>query len=84
MYQTKLEKLKEHFIFIRESLYYINRFVLGEDAMRKLALTHVFISGMGGLGIEIAKNVILGGVKAVTIHDVVDCHMSDLSAQVWH
>ena len=38
---------------------------------------------MGGLGVEIAKNVILAGVKAVTVHDVNSATMSDLSAQYY-
>jgi ubiquitin-activating enzyme E1 len=37
--------------------------------MKKMANSNVLISGMKGLGIEIAKNVVLGGVKSVTIHD---------------
>ena len=32
---------------------------------------NILISGMNGLGIEVAKNVILGGVKSVTLHDQV-------------
>jgi len=50
--------------------------------MRRMALSDVLISGMGGLGVEIAKNVILGGVKSVTIHDETNCQISDLSSQV--
>ncbi|KAH7970113.1 hypothetical protein HPB52_024160 [Rhipicephalus sanguineus] len=41
----------------------------------------VLISGMGGLGVEIAKNVILAGVRSVTIHDEQVCSAVDLSAQ---
>jgi molybdopterin/thiamine biosynthesis adenylyltransferase len=29
----------------------------------------VFIQGMGGLGVEVAKNLILAGPKEVVIHD---------------
>ena len=32
---------------------------------------NILISGLGGLGIKIAKNVILSGVKSVTLHDQV-------------
>ncbi len=39
--------------------------------MEKMQKSNILISGMKGLGIEIAKNVILGGVKRVTIHDQV-------------
>jgi ubiquitin-activating enzyme E1 len=43
--------------------------VLGHDAMRRMQASNVLISGIGGLGLEIAKNVTLGGVKSITIHD---------------
>lgn len=49
--------------------------------MRRMATSDVLISGMGGLGVEVAKNVILGGVKSVTIHDENLCELSDLSSQ---
>ena len=31
------------------------RYVLGDTAMQKMAKSHVFLSGMGGLGVEIGK-----------------------------
>lgn len=60
----------------------MSRYVLGHDAMRRMQLSNVLISGMKGLGVEIAKNVVLGGVKSVTIHDTGNVAWSDLSAQV--
>lgn len=54
---------------IDEGLYSRQLYVLGHDAMRRMASSDVLISGLGGLGVEIAKNVILGGVKSVTLHD---------------
>ena len=51
--------------------------------MRKMARSDVLISGMRGLGLEIAKNVILGGVKSVTIHDEGNVELSDLSSQFY-
>ena len=56
--------------------------MLGHDAMRKMQMSNVLVSGMKGLGIEIAKNIVLGGVKGVTIHDEHNAHFSDLSSQV--
>lgn len=67
---------------IDESLYSRQLYVLGHEAMRKMAYSDVLISGMRGLGVEIAKNVILGGVKSVTIHDQGVCEIADLSSQV--
>lgn len=66
---------------IDESLYSRQLYVLGHEAMRKMAHSNVLISGMRGLGVEIAKNVVLGGVKSVTIHDVGKTTYVDLSSQ---
>ncbi|KAK3879914.1 hypothetical protein Pcinc_015557 [Petrolisthes cinctipes] len=66
---------------IDESLYSRQLYVLGHDAMRRMASSDVLISGLGGLGVEIAKNVILGGVKSVTLHDTKNAQVSDLSTQ---
>lgn len=50
--------------------------------MKRMGASTIFISGMKGLGIEIAKNVVLGGVKSVTIHDYENTTINDLSSQV--
>lgn len=42
----------------------------------------VLVAGMGGLGVEIAKNVILSGVKSVTVQDQRNTMWTDLSSQV--
>ena len=56
--------------------------MLGKEAMHQLARAHVLISGMTGLGVEIAKNIVLGGVKSVIVHDCGKVDYSDLSSQV--
>lgn len=58
------------------------RYVLGHDAMKRMQSSNVLISGLRGLGVEIAKNVILGGVKSVTLHDEGVAEWRDLSSQV--
>jgi ubiquitin-activating enzyme E1 len=68
---------------IDESLYSRQLYVLGHEAMQRMATSDVLISGLGGLGVEIAKNVILGGVKSVTLHDASVCQASDLSSQFY-
>lgn len=50
--------------------------------MRRMAKSNILISGMGGLGAEIAKNVVLAGVKSVTIHDEKKTSHADLATQV--
>lgn len=64
---------------IDEGLYSRQLYVLGHEAMRAMARSSVLIVGQDGLGTEIAKNVILAGVKSVTICDptvVVPTHLS--------
>ncbi|CAF4464588.1 unnamed protein product, partial [Rotaria sp. Silwood2] len=68
---------------IDESLYSRQIYVMGKEAMLQLASAHVLISGMGGLGVEIAKNIILGGVKSVIIHDCSNVDYKDLSSQYY-
>ncbi|KAF3852132.1 hypothetical protein F7725_005487 [Dissostichus mawsoni] len=65
---------------IDDSLYSRQRYVLGDSAMHQMAQSSVFLSGMGGLGIEIAKNIVLAGVKAVTLHDTKQCETVDLGS----
>ena len=68
---------------IDEGLYSRQLYVLGHDAMRRMASSDVLISGLGGLGVEIAKNVILSGVKSVTLHDSIICKVEDLGSQFY-
>ncbi|KAM4707570.1 ubiquitin-like modifier-activating enzyme 6 isoform 1-T2 [Discoglossus pictus] len=63
---------------IDDGLYSRQRYVLGDNAMQKMAQSNVFLSGMGGLGVEIAKNLVLAGIKALTIHDTRECETWDL------
>jgi ubiquitin-activating enzyme E1 len=66
-----------------ETLYSRQLYVLGKDAMKSMSNSNILISGIGGLGLEIAKCIILGGVKSVTIHDTKKTELSDLSTQYY-
>ncbi|TKS71314.1 Ubiquitin-like modifier-activating enzyme 1 [Collichthys lucidus] len=66
---------------IDEGFYSRQLYVLGHDAMHRMGTADVLIAGMRGLGVEIAKNVILSGVKSVTIQDEGQTTWSDLSSQ---
>ena len=66
---------------IDEALYSRQLYVLGHEAMRRMQQSTVLIVGLKGLGVEIAKNVVLGGVKSLTLHDPKPVQLSDLSAQ---
>ncbi|KAF8204900.1 ubiquitin activating enzyme [Pholiota molesta] len=66
---------------IDEGLYSRQLYVLGHEAMKKMAASNVLIVGLQGLGVEVAKNVILAGVKSVTIFDTTPVTLQDLSSQ---
>ena len=51
--------------------------------MYSLRKAKVLISGMRGLGVEISKNVILAGVKSLTVHDTGVATVTDLSSQYY-
>jgi molybdopterin/thiamine biosynthesis adenylyltransferase len=42
---------------------------MGIEAVAKQAESTVFISGLGPLGVEIAKNIILAGCKELVLYD---------------
>ncbi|MQL80034.1 hypothetical protein Taro_012477 [Colocasia esculenta] len=65
---------------IDEDLHSRQLAVYGRETMRRLFASNVLISGMNGLGAEIAKNLVLAGVKSVTLHDDGAVDMWDLSS----
>eukprot|EP00752_Nemacystus_decipiens_P009961 g8884.t1 len=68
---------------VDESLYSRQLYVMGHEAQRRMATSNVLIVGANGLGAEVAKNVILAGVKSVTILDDGLADWTDLSAQFY-
>ncbi|ODV75887.1 E1 ubiquitin-activating protein UBA1 [Cyberlindnera jadinii NRRL Y-1542] len=66
---------------IDESLYSRQLYVLGKEAMLKMQNSNVLIVGLRGLGIEIAKNVALAGVKSLSLYDPSPVELRDLSTQ---
>jgi len=66
---------------IDESLYSRQLYVLGHEAMKRMSASNVLIVGLKGLGVEIAKNIALAGVKSLTLYDPAPAHISDLSSQ---
>uniref|UniRef100_A0A672JB48 Ubiquitin-like modifier-activating enzyme 6 n=1 Tax=Salarias fasciatus TaxID=181472 RepID=A0A672JB48_SALFA len=59
---------------IDDSLYSRQRYVLGDRAMHQMAQSSVFLSGMGGLGIEIGWEI----ATFLTLHDTKQCETWDL------
>ena len=68
---------------IDENLYSRQLYAIGFEAMKKMAGSSVLISGMSGLGVEIAKNTILQGFKSVTLHDTENITNNDLSTNYY-
>eukprot|EP00124_Ichthyophonus_hoferi_P001728 Ihof_evm11s98 gene=Ihof_evmTU11s98 len=68
-------------VAIDESLYSRQLYVMGAEAMKRLGAANILVIGMNGLGVEIAKNIILGGVKSVTLYDPNSVTISDLGSQ---
>ncbi|KZT41096.1 ubiquitin activating enzyme [Sistotremastrum suecicum HHB10207 ss-3] len=66
---------------IDEGLYSRQLYVLGHEAMKKMAASNVLIVGAKGLGVEIAKNICLAGVKSVNIYDPEPVTRQDLGTQ---
>ena len=56
---------------------------MGLETMVKLKQLSVLVVGMRGLGFEIAKNLVLAGVKSVAIHDPVVVSINDLGANFY-
>eukprot|EP01063_Lacrimia_lanifica_P036907 TRINITY_DN7442_c0_g1_i1.p1 TRINITY_DN7442_c0_g1~~TRINITY_DN7442_c0_g1_i1.p1 ORF type:complete len:1096 (+),score=453.90 TRINITY_DN7442_c0_g1_i1:48-3290(+) len=57
--------------------------VYGRESMIKLSGASVLIAGLNGLGAETAKNVILAGVKSVTLQDTKKATPADLGANFY-
>ncbi|ODA77833.1 hypothetical protein RJ55_06435 [Drechmeria coniospora] len=66
---------------IDESLYSRQLYVLGHEAMRRMGASNVLIVGLKGLGVEVAKNIALAGVKSLTLYDPAPVRIADLSSQ---
>ncbi|GAA53627.1 ubiquitin-activating enzyme E1 [Clonorchis sinensis] len=67
-------------IWLRDTTPFGNRYVLGTEGMRRMATADILVSGLGGLGVEVAKNIILAGVRSVTLYDPNPVSWSDLSS----
>lgn len=63
-------------------LFPLRRYVLDLPAMQRIQGAKVLLSGLQGLGAEVAKNLVLMGVGSLTLHDPQPACWSDLAAQV--
>jgi len=68
---------------VDEGLYSRQLYVFGHEAQQKMQQSNVLLIGLGGLGVEVAKNVILAGVKSVTLFDATVVATADLGSQFY-
>lgn len=68
---------------IDEDLHSRQLAVYGKESMRRMAASNVLIVGMSGIGVEVAKNVILAGLKSVTLHDSTPVETRHLGSQFY-
>ena len=64
-------------------LYSRQIYTYGLDTMEKIINLKILIVGLRGLGIEIAKNLILSGPKEVSIYDRGVCKTNDLGSNFY-
>ena len=57
--------------------------MIGNQGMVKLSKANVLLVNVGGLGIEVAKNVVLAGVHSFTVIDKQICEYRDLGCQFY-
>lgn len=75
------QQLRETNGEIDEALYSRQLYVLGHEAMKRMSSSNILIVGQRGLGVEIAKNIALAGVKSLALYDPKPATIQDLSSQ---
>ena len=70
-------------IILNTNLYSRQIGTYGLNTMIKLSKLNIYIYGQRGLGIEIAKNIILAGPRSVTIFDDKKASINDLTANFY-
>nr|CDS28109.1 ubiquitin modifier activating enzyme 6 [Hymenolepis microstoma] len=68
---------------IDDDFYSRQRYVIGDEAMCRLSNSTVLIYGLCGVGVEIAKNLALAGVKRLILDDSTICTTNDLATQFY-
>ncbi len=68
---------------IDEGLYSRQLYVLGKDAQRSLQNSSLLVIGMDGIGVEIAKNAVLAGIRSVIIVDDTICSERDMGSNFY-
>lgn len=56
---------------------------IGANTLKRLQMTKILVLGLRGVGLEVAKNIMLMGARSVTICDKGNVEWSDLSSQFY-
>ena len=78
-----MENNKNSKMEIDQNLYSRQIGTFGMEAMGKLVQMNVLICGLRGLGVEIAKNIILAGPKSVSLYDPELVSLRDLGSNFY-
>ncbi|KAL3792211.1 hypothetical protein ACHAW5_004086 [Stephanodiscus triporus] len=68
---------------VDEKLYSRQLYVMGHEAQRRMMSSRAVLIGMSGLGVEVAKNIILAGVSSVTLCDPESPNSFDLGGNFY-
>jgi len=68
---------------VDEKLYSRQLYVMGHEAQRRMMSSSCLMIGVSGLGVEIAKNVILAGISGLTLYDPYDVNFYDLGGNFY-
>ena len=68
---------------IDQDLYSRQLSLYGFESMKKLSGLKILLIGLRGLGLEIAKNIILSGAKSVTLFDKEYCNLNDMGSNYY-
>ena len=84
-FKTQNKKKEKNFDSnkIDEDLYSRQIIFLGMETMKKISKLNILIIGIRGLGIEIAKNIIVSGPKKLTIFDPNKVNINDLGSNFY-
>ncbi len=58
------------------------RLLIGEDALEKLAKSHVLVAGLGGVGAYVAEQLVRAGIGKLTIVDGDTLHLTNRNRQL--
>lgn len=68
---------------VDEKLYSRQLYVMGHEAQRKMMASRALVVGCSGLGVEVAKNCILAGLKALVLADPLKTTSFDLGGNFY-